>query len=62
MEKKQEIEYFIDKSKSFRKSVILFQMKGNVASPLLYINKPKHINEEEFNKILDRIQIYIKPE
>ena len=57
----KEPEYYIDKSKSIRKSVIIYQIKGNVHSPVLYISKPKWRTEEEFSDLLNRIEIYIKP-
>lgn len=30
---------------------------SNSSFPLLYISKPKHITEEQFNKLLDSIEI-----
>ena len=33
--------------------------RGTIA-PLFYISKPKHINQEDFDYILDRLEITIK--
>lgn len=32
----------------------------NAIAPLVYISKPKHISEEDFNEILDKIKIGFK--
>ena len=55
------MEYYIDKSKSIRKSVIVYKINGCVHSPIMYIQKPKYVTEDEFNDYLNRIQIMIKP-
>lgn len=50
----KEIHLSIDKSKTFRKSVIIFKYIGpNISVPLAYISKPKHISQEEFDRFLD---------
>ena len=54
-------EFYIDRSKSIRKSIIIYQIKGSVHSPVVYLSKPKWITDEEFNDLLDRMQIMIKP-
>jgi hypothetical protein len=54
-------EYYIDRSKSVRKSVIIYQIKGSVHSPVVYLSKPKWIKDDDFNDLLDRMQILIKP-
>ena len=51
--------YFIDRSKSIRKSVIIFKEVGNVASPIMYIKKPKWLSEKDFNDYMDAMQISI---
>jgi hypothetical protein len=55
-----EKEYFLDFSKSFRKSIILFQQVGSVASPIAYIQKPKHVDDDEFMTFVKSLQIYTK--
>jgi len=54
-------EFYIDRSKSIRKSIIIYQIKGSVHSPVVYLSKPKWITDEEFNDLIDRMQIMIKP-
>jgi len=60
----KQIEYYIDRSKSsksIRKSVIIYEVKGNVHSPIMYLQKPKWRTDEEFNEFLDNMQIMVKP-
>jgi hypothetical protein len=57
----KEESYYIDRSMSIRKSVIIYHNKGSVHSPIVYIKKPKWVSEEEFNDFLDRMQIMVKP-
>ena len=54
-------EFYIDRTKSIRKSVIIYKVQGSVHSPIMYISKPKWRTDEEFNDILDRMEIMIKP-
>ena len=43
------------------KSAILFgNHKNNTSSPLVYISKPKHVTQEDFDEILDRLQISLQ--
>ena len=53
--------YYIDRSKSVRKSVIIYRIKESVHSPVVYLSKPKWIEDDDFNDLLDRMQISIKP-
>lgn len=55
-------EYFFDFSKSWRKSIILFEQIGSVASPIAYIQKPKHREDKEFEQFIKSLQIYVKQE
>ena len=57
---KAPITYTIDRSKDFRKSVIIWKENTGCSSPIAYIHKPKHVSEDDFNKFLDSIKIYIK--
>lgn len=54
-------EFYIDRSKSIRKSVIIYHINGSFHSPVVYLSKPKWITDEDFNDLLDRMQIMIKP-
>lgn len=49
----------VDRTKSVLKSVVVWGHKGSVISPLFYIQKPKHLTEEEFNYIMDKVEINI---
>ena len=46
------------------KSAILWGHSKNVngCSPLLYISKPRNISREDFEKILDRLEINLRSE
>ncbi len=55
-------EYYLDTSRTVRKSIILFKIKGCVHYPIMYLTKPKHISQKEFNDIFERMQIMIKNE
>lgn len=55
----QEVKYYIDKSRSIRKSVIIYKVDGSVHSPVMYLQKPRWISKGEFDKFLDKVQISI---
>jgi len=57
----KQIEYYIDRSKSIRKSVIVYRIEGSVHSPIMYLQKPKWRTDEEFNEFLDNMQMMVKP-
>ena len=52
--------YYIDKSKTIRKSIIIYENKGTVHSPIIYISKPKYVTQDEFDKFINNIQIIVK--
>lgn len=54
------VQYFLDRSKTMRRSVILYKMVGSVATPVMYLTRPKFVSEEEFNTFLDSVSIYVK--
>jgi hypothetical protein len=60
MTSRDDISYFLDKSGTIRKSIILYKMVGSVATPILYIQKPKYISEEEFKSTMNSIEIRIR--
>ena len=56
------IEYDINKNKVFGiKSAIIWghAKDKNVASPLLYISKPRNVSQEDFEVLLEKLQIDI---
>lgn len=54
-----ESSYYIDRTRSIRKSVVIYEKIGGWSFPIMYIQKPKWITEEEFENYLDRIVIMI---
>ena len=54
------IQYSIDRTKTFRKSVVIFKHEGHVSYPIMYLQKPKHVSHEEFEWFLNNMQISIK--
>jgi hypothetical protein len=55
----KEEKYFLDFSKTIRKCIIMYEVKGSVHSPIMYIKKPKWRSEEEFVEFVKSLQIYI---
>jgi len=53
-----EEKYYIDRSKQIRKSVIIYEIDGSVHSPIMYLQKPKWVSQEKFDKFLDGMLIY----
>jgi len=53
-------EYYIDKSKTIRKSIIIYRDMGSVHSPIMYLPKPKWVSQEEFDAFVDNMTISVK--
>lgn len=53
-------EYYIDKSRDLRKSIIIYRVNESVHSPVMYISKPKWISQEDFEDLFNRTEIKIK--
>ena len=51
--------YSIDRTKTFRKSVVIFKHEGNVSYPIMYLQKPKNLSHEDFEWFLNNMQISI---
>ena len=49
-----------DKTFKFRKSAIIWGHEPGVMYPILYLSKPKHISQEDFEEILNKLEINIK--
>lgn len=67
--KKSLITYSIDKTKKFAKSIIIWgeirheKDIGPITyrmEPLIYLQKPKWLSEESFEKIVSRIELNLK--
>lgn len=54
--------YSIDNSKSIRKSVVVWGSEGNISYPIMYISKPKHINQEDFDRMIEKMELLIHKE
>jgi hypothetical protein len=52
-------DYWFDKSMNVRKSIILYKHQDGMATPVMYLSKPRWISDEEFMEFFKRMQIYI---
>ena len=52
-------DYWCDKSMTLRKSIILYKHQDGMATPVMYLSKPRWISDEEFMEFFKRMQIYI---
>ena len=52
--------YYLDKTKTWRKSVVVFKKEGVCSTPIIYISKPKHVTNEEFDKFINNMQIIVQ--
>lgn len=60
LDKFDSIEFDRNKNRIFGiKSAILWGHKGSTAIPLMYFRKPKHMPQEDFDDLLDRIDVRI---
>lgn len=58
--KEDKEEYYIDYSRQIRKSIMLYRLKGSVATPVVYFTKPKWIKEEDFVSFIKSLSIRVK--
>jgi hypothetical protein len=67
--KKSLITYSIDKTREFAKSIVIwgeiryerdFGLIGYRMEPLIYLQKPKWLSEESFEKIISGIELNLK--
>lgn len=52
-------EYWFDKSRTIRKSIILYKHQDGMSTPVMYITKPKWVTDKEFMETFKSMQIYI---
>ena len=52
-------DYWFDKSRTLRKSIILYKQQGGMATPVIYLTKPRWISDEEFMETFNNMKIYI---
>lgn len=54
----------LDKNKNkifgIRSAILWGFIEDNVSCPIIYLRKPKYMSDEEFESILDRLEIKIK--
>lgn len=53
-------DYWFDKSKTIRKSIILYKQQDGIATPVMYLSKPRWISEKDFMDFYGKLQISIK--
>ena len=54
--------YEFDTSRQLRKSIIIWEHNGEEFTPIMYLTKPKFVKQEDFDKLVDRMQIIIHDE
>lgn len=52
-------EYIFDRTRSMRKSIILWKGINNEYTPVMYMTRPKNVSKKEFEELLDRMRISI---
>lgn len=52
-------EYIFDRTRSMRKSIILWKGINNEYTPVMYMTRPKNVSKQEFEELLDRMRISI---
>jgi hypothetical protein len=52
-------EYVLDRTRSLRKSVILWKGVNNEFTPVMYMTRPKNVSKQEFEELMDRMRISI---
>ena len=52
-------DYWFDKSRTLRKSIILYKQQDGMATPVMYLTKPRWLSDEEFMETFNSMKIYI---
>ena len=52
-------DYWFDKSRTIRKSIILYKQQDGMATPVMYLTKPRWLSDEEFMETFNSMKIYI---
>lgn len=53
-------DYWFDKSRTARKSIILYKHQDGIATPVMYMSKPRWISDEDFIEFFSKLEIIIK--
>ena len=54
-------DYWFDKSRTIRKSIILYKQQDGMATPVMYLTKPRWLSDEEFMEFFSKLEIRVKP-
>jgi hypothetical protein len=52
-------QYVFDRTRSMRKSIILWKGVNNEFTPVMYMTRPKNVSKAEFEELLNRMRISI---
>ena len=53
-------DYWFDKSRTIRKSIILYKQQDGLATPVMYLSKPRWVSDEEFNEFFNNLEVKVK--
>lgn len=53
-------DYWFDKSRTIRKSIILYKHQDGIATPAMYLSKPRWVSQEDFMDFFNRLEIRVK--
>jgi len=53
-------DYWFDKSRTIRKSIILYKQQDGMATPVMYLSKPRWVSDEEFNEFFNNLEVKVK--
>jgi hypothetical protein len=56
------MKYVLDKSKELRKSIVIWEGENMEYIPVMYLRKPKFVDQEYFDNLISRMQIKISPQ
>jgi len=56
------MKYVLDKSKELRKSIVIWEGENMEYIPVMYLRKPKFVDQEYFDNLVSRMQIKISPQ
>ena len=52
-------DYWFDKSRTIRKSIILYKQQDGMATPVMYLSKPRWVSDEEFNEFFNNLEVKV---
>lgn len=60
MEQRQTVKYCIDRSFSKIDAAVVYAISGTKLLPIMYLNKPQRLTDEEFKSLIDKVRIQIE--